>query len=386
MARENSKLAALRDLGQSIWLDFISRDLLDSGGLRDLVEQGVAGMTTNPTIFDKTVEKGSSHDDRISALTRRGLGAAAITDELILADVREACDLLRPVFDHAGHDDGYVSIEVPPGLAYDTDGTIAEARRLWDAVDRPNLMVKIPGTPPGLPAIRRTIADGLNINVTLMFSRHNYGEVVDAYMAGLEERVKGGDPIDEIRSVASFFVSRVDARADRVVDDLLAGESDAAVRERLEDLRGTLGIANAKLAYQDFLGVRASHRWRRLAERGAHPQRMLWASTSTKDPSYSDVLYVDGLIGPDTVDTMPEETLHAFLDHGAVRRTVDRHVDEERHRVEQAPYLGVDLESITAELQPEGVSLFRDSFEALLASVERKRSELLTGKEGRMSA
>jgi len=386
MARENSKLAALHDLGQSIWLDFISRDLLRSGGLRDRVEQGVAGMTTNPTIFDRAIEHGSTYDEQIADLTRRGLRAASIVDELIVADVQDACDLLRPVFDRTGHDDGYVSIEVQPGLASDTDGTIDEAYRLWNAVAHPNLMVKIPGTPAGLPAIRRTIADGLNINVTLMFSRSNYQQVVDAFMAGLEDRVKHGEPVDDVRSVASFFVSRIDARADRDIDDRLAGERDEAVRERLEDLRGALAIANAKLAYQEFLGVLSSHRWRRLSERGAHPQRMLWASTSTKDPAYSDVMYVDDLIGRHTVTTMPEETLDAFLDHGAVRRTVDRHVDEARRRIEQAPELGIDVEAITEQLQPEGVSLFRASFDSLVASVERKRSELLTGKEGRMSA
>jgi transaldolase/glucose-6-phosphate isomerase len=386
MTRENSRLAALRDLGQSVWLDFISRDLLESGGLRDHVEQGVAGMTTNPTIFDKAIEKGSSYDQQIADLTRRDLTAAQIVDDLIVSDVKDACDLLRPVFDRTARDDGYVSIEVPPALAYDTEGSIGQAHLFWDMVERDNLMVKIPGTPPGLPAIRRTIADGLNINVTLMFSRPNYLQVVDAYLGGLEERVKRGEPIDEIRSVASFFVSRVDARADRDIDDMLAGERDEAVRERLADLRGALGIANAKLVYQEFLGVLSSHRWRRLSERGAHPQRMLWASTSTKDPAYSDVMYIDSLIGRHTVDTMPEETLNAFLDHGAVRRTVDRHVDEARRRFEQAPRLGVDIAAITEELQSEGVSLFRASFDSLVASVERKRSELLTGKEGRMSA
>lgn len=386
MAQENSKLAALRDLGQSVWLDFISRDLLRSGELAGLVEEGVAGMTTNPTIFDKAVEKGSSYDQEIRELVHRGESTAGIVDAIIVSDVQTACDLLLPVYERTRHDDGYVSIEVPPVLAYDTDKTIAEAHKLWDAVGRRNLMVKIPGTEPGLPAIRRALADGLNINITLMFSLENYRQVADAYLSGLEDRVAHREPIEETRSVASFFVSRVDARADRDIDDMLVGERDEIVRERLNGLKGTLGVANAKLAYQEFLQVLSSERWHRLSERGAHPQRMLWASTSTKNPAYSDTLYIDNLIGQHTVNTMPDETLRAFLDHGSVRRTVDQRIDEARDHYEQAPHLGIDIETITEELQPEGVSLFRESFDALLASVERKRSGLLAGEEGRMSA
>ena len=385
MAQEDFRLAALRDLGQSVWLDFISRDLLQSGRLGELVELGVAGMTTNPTIFDKAIEQGTSYDRQIDELAGRASGGE-IVDELIATDVRDACDLLRPVWERTGHSDGYVSIEVPPAYADDTAGTIAKAKALSDMVDRPNLMVKIPGTPPGIPAIRESVAAGLNVNITLLFSRQNYERVLDAYMSGLEDRVARHEPIDDLHSVASFFVSRVDAKADKTIDDLLAGERDKAVRSRLQGLRGTLGLANARLVYRRFAESQRTERWHRLAERGGRLQRVLWASTSTKDPSFSDVLYVDGLIAPHTVNTMPLETLEAFIDHGTVRRTADQGADDARERFDEAPRLGVDIQAIVDELQNEGVSLFRQSFDALLAVVDRKRSELLTGEEGRMSA
>jgi len=386
MAHDNSKLAALGDLGQSVWLDFISRDLLRSGRLGERVAQGVAGMTTNPTIFDKAIGRGDAYDEQIHELVDAGRPTAEVADALIVADVQEACELLRPVYDATGHADGYVSIEVPPALAYDTRKTVAEAHRLHDLVDRPNLMVKIPGTQQGIAAIRRTVADGLQINVTLLFAIDAYERVVDAWFGGLEDRVARGEPIDDLRSVASFFVSRVDSKADHAIDERLADQPDPLVRSRLEGLRGTLALANARLAYRRFLELSATDRWHRLAERGAHAQRVLWASTSTKDPSYDDLLYVDNLIGPQTVDTMPEETLAAFLDHGVVRRTVDRGVEEARDRVAQAADLGIDLDAITGELQAEGVSLFRESFDGLLRSVERKRAELLTGEERKLSA
>jgi transaldolase len=369
-----------------VWLDFISRDLLRSGRLGERVAQGVAGMTTNPTIFDKAIGQGDAYDEQIHELTDAGRTTADIADALIAADVREACDLLRPVYDGTGHTDGYVSIEVPPALAYDTARTVAEAHRLHDLVARPNLMVKIPGTPPGIAAIRQTVADGLHVNVTLLFALDAYEHVVGAYFGGLEDRVARREPIDDLHSVASFFVSRVDGKADREIGELLTDQTDPLVRARLEGMRGTLALANAKLAYRRFLELSATDRWHRLAERGAHAQRVLWASTSTKDPSYDDLLYVDNLIGPQTVDTMPEETLAAFLDHGVVRRTVDRGVDEARDRVEQAASLGIDLKAITGALQAEGVSQFRESFAALLESVEHKRAELLTGEERRLSA
>jgi transaldolase/glucose-6-phosphate isomerase len=386
MAHDNSKLAALADLGQSIWLDFIDRDLLQSGRLDALVRQGVAGMTTNPTIFDKAIGHGTAYDGQFSELADSGRSAAAIVDALIIADVQAACDLLRGVYEHTEHRDGFVSIEVPPALAYNARKTIDEARRLHGAVDRPNLMVKIPGTPAGLTAVRHSIAAGLNINITLLFALDTYEQVVDAYLGGLEDRVLQGRAIDELRSVASFFVSRVDASADRAIDELLAGAPGKTTRAGLEGLKGTLGVANARLAYRRFGEISSSERWHRLAERGANPQRLLWASTSTKNPDYDDLLYVDNLIGPNTVDTMPEETLRAFLDHGVVRRTVDQGTAEARDRFEQAARLGIDMKALTGGLQADGVALFRESFNELLAGIERKRAALPARQEGRMCA
>ena len=323
MAHHDSKLAALGDLGQSVWLDFISRDLLRSGRLGELVAQGVSGMTTNHTIFAKAIGRGASYDDQIEQLVASGGSAAGIADALIVSDVQTACDLMRPVYEHTGHLDGYVSIEVPPALAYDTRKTVNEAHRLHGAVARPNLMVKIPGTAQGLLAMRQTIAAGLNVNVTLLFALDVYEGVI--------------------------------------------------VGARLEGLKGTLAVANAKLAHRRFLEISSSERWHRLAERGAQAQRLLWASTGAKNPDYDDLLYVDTLIGPQTVNTMPEETLRAFLDHGVVRRTVDQGVEEARDRLTQAAALGIDLKAITGVLQTEGVALFRDSFATLLKSVARKR-------------
>jgi transaldolase len=386
MAHDNSKLAALLDLGQSVWLDFISRDLLRSGRLDELVTQGVGGMTTNPTIFDKAIGQGDSYDEQIGEAVARGRPTAEIADALIVADVQTACDLMRPVYEHSSHLDGYVSIEVPPALAYNTRKTVNEAHRLHGAVDRPNLMVKIPGTRQGLAAIRQTTADGLNINVTLLFALEVYESVIDAYLGGLEDRVARGEPIDEVRSVASFFVSRVDVKADQQIDEKIADQADRIVGARLAGLKGTLAVANAKLAYRRFLEISSTERWHRLAERGAQAQRLLWASTGAKNPEYDDLLYVDNLIGPQTVNTMPEETLEAFLDHGVVRRTVDQGFEEARDRLEQAASLGIDMKETTEALQTEGVALFRESFKALLASVDRKRRHLLTGKEGRLSA
>ena len=386
MAHDNSKLAALGDLGQSVWLDFIDRDLLQSGRLDALVRQGVAGMTTNPTIFDKAIGHGTAYDGQFAELAAAGRPAAAIVDALIISDVRAACDLLRGVYERTEHRDGFVSIEVPPALAHNARKTIDEARRLQGAVDRPNLMVKIPGTPAGLTAVRHAVAAGLNINITLLFALDTYEQVVDAYLGGLEDRVLHGQAIDELRSVASFFVSRVDVSADRAIDELLAGAPGKSARAGLEGLKGTLGVANARLAYRRFGEIASSERWHRLAERGANPQRLLWASTSAKDPAYDDLLYVDNLIGPNTVNTMPEQTLRAFLDHGVVRRTGDQGVDEARERFEQAARLGIDMKALTGALQAAGVTLFRESFNELLAGIERKRAALPARQEGRMSA
>lgn len=382
MAHE--KLAAVGDLGQSVWLDFISRHLLRSGGLAERVSEGITGVTTNPTIFGKAIGQGEDYDEQIGELAERGRSTVEIVDELVVSDVQDACAELRPVYERTDRADGYVSIEVPPGFANNTLKTVKEAHRLHRAVGRPNLMVKIPGTPQGLSAIRQTVAAGLNINVTLLFGLDTYDGVIDAYFGGLEDRVARGEPIEQLHSVASFFVSRVDSKADQAIDELIADQSDDKVRVRLEGLKGTLAVSNAKLAFGRFLEASSSERWRRLADRGARAQRLLWASTGTKNPRYSDLLYVENLIGPQTVDTMPEETLDAFLDHGVVRRTVDQGVAEARTRFEQAARLGIDVKAVTGVLQTEGVALFGDSFAALLKSVDKKRLEL--SGEQKMSA
>jgi len=387
MTYDDSKLAALADFGQSLWLDFISRDLLRSGRLEELIARGVTGVTTNPTIFQKAIDHGDAYDGDIARLAEQGRSPAEIADALIISDVQAACDLLRPVYDRTKHRDGYVSIEVSPEVAYDTRASLREAKRLRDAVGRPNVMVKIPGTPPAIAAIRQAVAAGLHINITLLFAIDTYQQVIEAFQGGLAERVARGEPVDDIHSVASFFVSRIDTKVDHEIDEQLRDENDEVVRERLEGLRGVLALANARLAYARFNESLSSDRWHRLAERGAHPQRLLWASTSTKDPRYDDLLYVDNLIGQRTVDTVPEETLKAFLDHGVVRRTLGRGADDEaRGLVEQAAALGIDLRRITGELQAEGVRLFSDSFEGLRDTVERKRAELPAGEERRLSA
>lgn len=382
----DNRLAALRDLGQSAWLDFISRDFLGSGQLTELVALGLGGMTTNPTIFDRAIEQGTSYDGEIHDLALRGSTADAIAEQLIASDVAKACDLIGSVYNETGHNDGFVSIEVSPQDADDTGATLAAVHRLHDAVARPNLMVKVPATAPGMAAVRQAVAEGVNINITLLFAIADYERVVESYIGGLEERVSRGEPIDGIHSVASFFVSRVDSEADQRIEARLADEHDEAARTALSALKGTLGIANAKLAYARFVEITHTARWHRLAELGAHPQRLLWASTGTKNPAYSDLLYVENLIGPHTVNTMPQETLRAFLDHATVRRTVDRGLDEARERVAEAARLGIDLAPITRALQKQGVAAFRDSFESLLASVEHKRAELLLGPQRRMSA
>jgi transaldolase len=381
-----ARLDTLHDLGQSVWLDMISRELITSGRLAELVSIGVTGMTTNPSIFQKAIAGGEGYDDDLAALAARRLPPVEILDRLIVADVQAVADLLRPTYDKTGRRDGFVSIEVLPSLAGDTGRTESEARRLWRAVDRPNVMVKIPATAEGVPAIRRCLADGLNINITLMFSMADYEAVAEAFLSGLEDRLAAGGDVSGIASVASFFVSRVDTKADGLIDARLAAGASGEERTTLEWLRGRLGIANSKLVYDRFRQLFGGPRWAALAAAGAGVQRVLWASTSTKDPAYSDVLYADNLIGPDTIDTLPLETLEALLDHGVARRTVDEGLDEARAAFAAAQRLGIDMDAVTAELQREGVELFAVSYERLLARVDERRRALFGDQEGRESA
>jgi transaldolase len=365
----DSRLHALSELGQSVWIDFLSRHLLRSGELARMMEEdAVVGVTSNPTIFQKAISEGDAYDGQFREVLAEEDDPKEVFLRLAVQDVQNACDLLRSVWDGGQGQDGYVSIEVDPNLAFDTDATIAEAQRLHELVDKPNCFVKIPATKAGLPAIEEMIARGRNINVTLIFSLERYVEVVEAYLRGLERLVEsGGDP-SRVASVASFFVSRVDTEADRRLDEAGAPA----------DLKGKLAVANAKLAYQRYKGLFSGDRWEPLSAKGARTQRCLWASTSTKNPEYRDVLYVEDLIGPETVNTMPEETIRAFQDHGEVALTLERDIDEARQVFERVAEAGVDYDDVVVTLEQEGVEKFSDSFRELLEGVKDKRGELVS--------
>ena len=363
-----SNLHKLSALGQSVWIDYLSRDLLETGELRQKMdEDAVVGVTSNPTIFQKALSQGTRYDAQLKDILESGEDdPKEIFLQLSSHDIAEACDLLRAVWDERKGGDGYVSWEVDPNLAYDQEATIAEARRLHEWAERPNLYVKIPATRPGLGAIEEMIASGRNINVTLIFSLERHKEVMEAYIRGVERLVEsGGDP-STVHSVASFFVSRVDTETDKRLD-ALGGHAE---------LKGKLGIANAKLAYQNYLDTFAGERWQALDEKGATKQRCLWASTSTKNPEYRDVLYVEELIGPETVNTMPEETIQAFQDHGHVDETLTREVDAARKLFDDLAAAGIDYDSVVETLEREGVQKFSDSFEELLDGIRSKHGEL----------
>jgi transaldolase len=362
-----SRLHQLSELGQSVWIDFLSRQMLQSGKLERMMEEdAVVGVTSNPTIFQKAISEGDLYDEQIRTLLDELDDPKEIFWQLAEKDVGDACDLLRSVWDAGKGQDGYVSIEVDPNLAGDTEATTAEARRLHAQIDKPNLHVKIPATKAGLPAIEEMIASGKNINVTLIFSLQSYTEVAEAYIRGLERLVEsGGDP-SKVASVASFFVSRVDTEVDKRLDAI--GGHD--------ELKGKLAIANAKLAYEKYNELFSGPRWEPLAAKGATKQRCLWASTSTKNPAYRDVMYVEELIGTETVNTMPEETIEAFQDHGEVAPTLEQGIDEAKRLFEQLAEAGIDYDDVTLVLEEEGVQKFADSFAALLDGIKAKRGEL----------
>jgi transaldolase/glucose-6-phosphate isomerase len=368
-------LKALADLGQAVWLDFVARGFIAEGKLKRLVvDDGLTGVTSNPAIFEKAIGHGADYEAAMKAALRDGdMSPAALYEDLAIDDIRAAADVLRPVYDSNSGRDGYVSLEVSPYLALQTDATIAEAERLWKSVARPNLMVKVPGTAAGLPAIRRLIGQGININVTLLFAQSVYREVAEAYIAGLEDLAKSGGDVSRIASVASFFVSRIDAVADRLIDERLKTAPDG----ELAALKGKVAIANAKLAYRDFTRIFAGKRWEALLAKGARPQRLLWASTGTKNPAYRDVLYVEELIGKDTVNTMPPATMDAFRDHGRAQATIEQGVDEAEDLLKRLANSGISLDDITADLVDDGVRLFADAADQLLAAVARKRAALL---------
>lgn len=371
------KLRELKEHGQSLWYDNISRDLMDAGVIQKLVEDGILGMTSNPTIFMKAITGGNSYDAHLRELARSDKSPQEIYEELAIVDIRRAADILRPVYDETKGEDGYVSLEVSPFLAHRTDETVAEAVRLFEWLDRPNVMIKIPATPEGLPAIEEAIARGLNVNVTLIFSLDVYTRVMEAYLRGLERRIEAGQEVSGIASVASFFVSRVDTLVDKLLDERIAASHDPAEQERLRNLKGRAAVANAKLAYQLFKQTFVEgERFQKLAEKGARLQRPLWASTSTKNPAYSDVKYVEELIGPHTVNTAPPHTIEAFLDHGRVADTLEQGVEEARAVMEELAGVGIDMKAVTDELLEKGVEAFADSFRQLLDAIEAKCEQL----------
>jgi transaldolase len=365
MSPAANPLLRLGELGQSIWYDYITRELLLSGELARLIrEDGLRGMTSNPTIFEKAIAGSRLYDDDIRRLSERSLGPGEIFESLAVRDVQAACDAFAPLYRESGGRDGFVSLEVSPALAHDTDATVHEAGRLWNAVSRPNAMIKIPGTQAGLAAIRESIAAGINVNVTLLFSLHRYGEVIDAFLDGLERRVDRRMDVTSIASVASFFVSRVDTKIDPLLDKRDRGHR--------HPLRGRIAIANAALAYQLFRTTLSGERWERLSRAGAKPQRPLWASTSTKDPAYADVYYVEALVAPDTVNTVPPETLDAYRDHGEPAVRIGDAIREAPRHIADLEKTGIDLDAITRELEDDGVAKFAASYRSLLTGIEGK--------------
>ncbi len=361
--------------GQSVWLDFLSRDLVDSGELARLVaEEGVRGMTSNPTIFQEAIKGSDTYDEDIRRLGAQGLSPEEMFEAIAVDDIAAACDVLRPVFDESGMTDGFVSLEVSPRLAHDTEGTVEEARRLVASVDRPNLMIKVPATPAGLPAVETLITEGVNVNITLIFAQAVYRGVVDAYLSALENRAAAGEPVDDVASVASTFVSRIDTAVDAQLEALMAERADDA--DEIRSLLGKVAIANSKAVYEIFEEISASERYQALAADGAQPQRPLWASTSTKNPAYPATLYVDELIGPNTVNTMPSATMDAFRDQGEVQSTVSSDPDYWSGVLERLAALGVDLDAIMDQLQDEGVQKFIDSYDDLLNDLEAKAGAL----------
>jgi len=370
----------LTELGQSIWYDNIERKLLLDGTLAGMISKGeIRGITSNPSIFNKAISQSDAYDEQIRNLTKQGLSRESVYESLAINDIQTAADLFRPLYDQTGGGDGYVSLEVSPYLANDTDLTIREAKRLWDAVRRPNLMVKIPATLEGLPAITETISAGINVNVTLIFSLKRYTGVREAYLAGLEKRLAEGNSIKNIASVASFFISRIDTKVDQKLEALskTAGSND---RERIRQLLGKTAVASGKLAFVDYESTFADDapRFAPLISKGANRQRVLWASTSTKNPSYPDTKYVEEMIGPLTINTIPPKTLEAFLNHGTAQRTIDQNLDSARSDMEDLSGLGINIDLVTQELEREGVQAFADAFTSLLDSLQNRMLDFQT--------
>lgn len=371
-------LKQLERLGQAPWLDFIRRSLLSSADMRRmLTEDGLKGMTSNPTIFEKAIDGSNDYDQQLEQLVRQGKDVEEIYEALTIQDIQAACDVLRPLYDASAGKHGYVSYEVSPELANDTAGTIDAARRYWKRIARPNVMIKVPSTPPGLPAITTLISEGINVNVTLMFSMTHYNNVAEAYIKGIEKRAQSGGSLDKIFSVASFFVSRVETLTDKKIDARLKQKNDPV----LAALKGTAAVANTRLVYQRYKEIFLGNRFAAMKAKGARTQWPLWASTGTKDPAYSDVKYVDELIGPDTVNTMPPATMDAFRAHGKPAATLETRLDEARDAVNKLKAAGIDLLDVGEELQLEGVELFKKSFQDLMAATRKHRDRIHAGEQ-----
>lgn len=372
-AKATNPLKELLKFGQSVWLDYIRRDLLTSGELKRLIdEDGLRGMTSNPTIFEKAITGGKLYDDLLNSLQPRAdLDAKGRFEVLAIRDIQDAADMFRPVYESTKRRDGYVSIEVSPYLARDTKGSLEEARRLWKSVGRENVMVKIPGTAEGLPAIQQALSEGININITLLFAQEVYVKVAEAYIAGLEQFAKNGGDVSRMASVASFFISRIDSAVDAIIDGRLKASKDPREQEQLKSILGKVAIANGKQTYEKYQAIFSTPRWKALAAKGAQTQRVLWASTSTKNPAYRDVLYVEELIGPDTVDTIPPATLDAFRDHGKPRQSLTEDLASAHRTMETAAKLGISMKDVTDKLTDDGVRLFSEAFDKLLAAVEK---------------
>jgi transaldolase len=363
-------LKGLLAFGQSPWMDYIRRDLLTGGGLKKYIDNdGLRGMTSNPAIFEKAITGGNLYADIINSPEAKKLDANGVFEKIALRDVQNACDIFRPVYDESKRRDGYVSLEVSPFLGFDTKASLSEARRLWKAVDRPNVMIKIPGTNEGLPAIRQALEDGININITLLFAQSAYEHVAEAFLSALEARAAKGQDISHIASVASFFVSRIDTLVDSKIDEKLKTAKDAGQIALLESIRGKVAIANARLTYKKYLELFGGPRWKALSSKGAQTQRLLWASTSTKNPKYRDVLYVEELIGADTVDTIPPATFEAFRDHGKLRPSLTENVEGAAKTMADLAKAGISMKEVTDKLVVDGVKLFADAFTTLLAAV-----------------
>jgi transaldolase / glucose-6-phosphate isomerase len=372
-AKATNPLQALLSYGQSMWLDYIRRDLITSGSLKKMIEvDGLRGMTSNPSIFEKAIGESSLYDDILGTLSsRKDLDTTARYEQIAIRDIQGAADALRPVYESSKFRDGYVSLEVSPLLALKTSETIEEARRLWKAVDRESVMIKIPGTAEGLPAIRQAVGEGINVNVTLLFAQEMYEKVAEAYIAGVEDLAKRGGNLKKMASVASFFISRIDSLVDSLINEKLKGTGDARQQELLKGLLGKVAIANGKLTYRSYQRFFSGPRWEKLAAQGAQTQRVLWASTSTKNPAYRDVMYVEELIGPDTVNTMPPATIDAFRDHGKLRNSLTEDVAGAQTVMDNLAKAGISMKEVTTKLTEDGVKLFADAFHKLLGAVEK---------------